>query len=154
VKFGLKSLNFGQIDLIADDKFEGCFVRCREEGEGVRLEAETFLDAGIGEFRGNVELGDPVSEIRIRKLGAVGFDLDEGKPGEEGEEVDEIGLLKKWFSPTDDESRAIVLEDCFRQIFGGKFKKLICFGEFLSVLMFPGRVFPIPGVGSIAPMTV
>ena len=89
-----------------------------------------------------------------RELGAVGFDLDEGKPREEGEEVDEIELLKKWFTPSDHESRAIVLENRFRQIFGGKFKKLICFGEFLLVLMFPVRVFPIPSVGSIAPMTV
>ncbi len=99
-------------------------------------------------------MGDPVFENGIRKLGAVGFDLDEGQRREEGEEVDEIGLLKKWFTPSDDESRAIVLENRFCQIFGGKFKKLICFGEFLSVLMFPRRVFPIPGVGSIAPMTV
>ena len=99
-------------------------------------------------------MGDPVGESRIRKLGAVGFDLDEGEPGEEGEEVDEIGLLKKWFTPSDDESRAIVLENRFCQVFWGKFKKLICFGEFLSVLMFPGRVFPIPGVRSVAPMTV
>ena len=95
-----------------------------------------------------------MGEIMSRKLGAVGFDLDEGKPREEGEEVDEIELLKKWFTPSDDESRAIVLENRFRQIFGGKFKKLICFGEFFFVLMFPVRVFPIPGVGSIAPMTV
>ena len=154
LELGLEGADFVEVGLVADDKFEGGVGQGCEEAEGVEVKPELSVYAGVGELRGDVELGDSFAECVRGDLGSVGLDLDEGDVGEEVVEGDEVFLLKEGLAAGEDEAVAIVVGDEGRDFGGGELGDLLGLGEFHSVLVFPGGLFPVPSVGGIAPNAV
>ena len=85
---------------------------------------------GVGEFRGDVVLGDGQIEGLLGSLGAVGFNLEGGEfGGEVLEESGELFLLKKRFATGDDEAISLVdlLLDKGEEFGWGEFEEVFAF---------------------------
>jgi hypothetical protein len=63
-------------------------------------------------------------------------------------------LLKKRFAPGEDEAIAVVTRDERRDLSGGEFDDLPCFGKLDAILMLPRSFLPVPSVRSIAPVAM
>ncbi len=150
----MECLDFVEVALVADYEFEDGLGEGGEVLEGGEVEAEFFVDAGVGEFWGDVELGDSLGEGFGGDLGAVGFDFDEGDLGEELEELGEFLLLEEGLAACEDEAVAVVVGDEGGDFGWGELGDLLGFGEFNAVLVLPGGLFPVPSVGGVAPMAV
>ena len=153
----LEGKDFFEVSLVCYHKFKERFRAVGEKGERRSWTAQGFGVVGITEFRGNVVLGNEGIELWTWLVCSIRFDFDCGeKLGDFGQELEELCLLEERFSSSDD--KAISGLGQFGQEgrdFGCvKLDDLLFFGVFLIVFVFPRGVFPIPGVGGVAPNTV
>ena len=115
----LEGLDFFEVVLVADDKFEDGSGERREEEEGLEAETKLLGHAGVGEFWGDVELGGEGDEVVVRDLGAVGLNFNEGNFGQEFDEFGEFLLLEEGLAAGEDEAVTLITRD-ERGDFGGR----------------------------------
>lgn len=150
----LERLHFLEVRPGADHEFEdGLGVR-GEEGEGLGDEPELFVHPGVGEFGRDVELGGKGQEVVVGNLRAIGFDFEMREIREESGELGEFLLLQERLATGEDEAVALMVGNEGGELGRGEFDDLFLLREFAIVLVFPGRLFPVPSVGGVAPSAV
>lgn len=155
----LQGLDFRQVGGVGDDEFEPGFGRVGEKREGVADEAEGFGHAGVGKFRGDVELIDGGGEFRRWDAGGVGFHLEYALVpfgADVADRFEKFRLLEQGFSTGDDHPGAWEIEDDACGLGRIEFDGDLGFAVFGVagkgvLLVWPRRALEVPGVVGIAP---